>query len=339
MTQLLYIGNYLNRRQSNVSVIHKLGSLLEAEGYRVYYSSAKLNKILRLLDMLYSCFKYRNQVDLVLIDTYSTQNFYYALLCSQFCRVLGLPYLCNLHGGNLPHRLEKSPLLSRMIFTHALNNVAPSLYLKQAFEEHGFTNVVYIPNTIELKKYPFDSRAFDQPKLLWVRSIAQIYNPELAVQVLKVLQDKGYTASLCMVGPDSDGTLAEAQQLAKALNVDVTFTGKLSKTEWITLSKQYNVFINTTNFDNTPVSVIEAMALGLPIVSTNVGGMPFLIADQEQGLLVSPENENAMADAIIRLFEHPELRQMLITNARQNVEQFDWQIVKSLWHAILEQKN
>ena len=199
--------------------------------------------------------------------------------------------------------------------------------------------MVYIPNTIELKKYPFDSRAFDQPKLLWVRSFAQIYNPELAVKVLKVLLDEGYTASLCMVGPDSDGTLAEVQHLAKALNVDVTITGKLSKAEWITLSQSYNVFLNTTNFDNTPVSVIEAMALGLPIVSTNVGGMPFLIADQVQGLLVPPENENAMAHAIIRLFEQPELRQILRTNARQKVEQFDWQQVKSLWAAILEQKN
>ena len=76
MNHLLYIGNYLNSKYSNLSFMHVLGALLEDEGYTVHYSSTKQNKVLRLLDMLYCCFKYRNRVELVLIDTYSTQNFY-----------------------------------------------------------------------------------------------------------------------------------------------------------------------------------------------------------------------------------------------------------------------
>lgn len=338
MTHLLYIGNYFNSRRSNVSPIHVLGTLLETEGYVVHYSSRKLHKILRLMDMLYSCFKYKRCVSLVLIDTYSTLNFYYALCCSQWCRILGLRYVCNLHGGNLPQRLKHNPRLCHLIFAHATYNVAPSLYLKNAFEYHGYPHVVYIPNTIEIKNYPFSRRVFDTPKLLWVRSFAKLYNPEMAVQVLKSLQDQGYDAELCMVGPDSDGTLRHVRQLAQSLGVTVTFKGKLTKAEWTDLSKAYNVFINTTNFDNTPVSVIEAMALGLPVVSTNVGGMPFLIKDQEQGLLVPANDANAMTDAIIQLFKAPEQREAMIANARQLTEQFDWQEVKGLWNAVIYQK-
>ena len=338
MTNLLYIGNYLNSKYRNVSYIHVLGALLESEGYGVYYSSSKLNKVARLMAMLYSCIKYRRRVAMVLIDTYSTLNFYYALCCSQLCRMLGLPYICNLNGGNLPERLRRNTLLCRMIFAHATYNVAPSLYLKNAFEYHGYTNVVYIPNTLEIDKYPFTVKPFDCPKLLWVRSFAKLYNPEMAVQVLKILQDRGYAATLCMVGPDSDGTLSRVQQLAQSLKVAVTFTGKLSKAEWVALSKNYNVFINTTNYDNTPVSVIEAMALGLPVVSTDVGGMPFLVKDGEQGLLVPPDDANAMTDAIVRLFEFPEQRQTMIANARGRTEQFDWQQVKGLWNDLIHQK-
>ena len=338
MRSILYIGNYLNSKRSNVSNIHVLGGLLEVEGYVVHYSSKQEHKVLRLLDMLYICLRYRNRVGMVLIDTYSTQNFYYAFLCSQLCRLLRLPYCCNLNGGNLPYRLKTFPKLSQMVFTHSRYNVAPSLYLKNAFEFHGYVNVVHIPNTIEIAKYPFGSRHFDQPKLLWVRSFAKLYNPELAVRVLHALIQKGYQAELCMVGPDSDGSLAEVKQLAQALKVKVRFTGKLSKTEWIGLSKAYNVFINTTNFDNTPVSVIEAMALGLPVVSTNVGGMPFLVEHQKHGLLVPPNTVPAMVDAILQLFEFPEQRQMMMANARQLTEQFDWQAVKPLWQAVLNQK-
>ena len=338
MTNLLYIGNYLSSKRSNVSSIHVLGALLEGEGYKVYYSSSKENKVLRLMAMLYSCFKYRHEADIVLIDTYSTLNFYYALLCSQWCRMLGLPYICNLNGGNLPNRLKRNPSLCHLIFNHAIKNVAPSQYLKNAFEFHGYTNVLYIPNTIEIKNYPFRSRVYDAPKLLWVRAFAKLYNPEMAVRVLKTLKDRGYGAALCMVGPDSDGTLSKVQQLATDLNVEVAFTGKLTKAEWIERSKSYNVFINTTNFDNTPLSVIEAMALGLPVVSTNVGGMPFLIKDQEQGVLVPQNDINAMAEAIVQLFEFPEQREAMIANARQLAETFDWQKVKTLWEAVIHQK-
>ena len=113
------------------------------------------------------------------------------------------------------------------------------------------------------------------------------------------------------------------------------FTGKLTKSEWIHLSKDYNVFINTTNIDNTPVSVIEAMALGLPVVSTNVGGIPYLIEDHTNGLLVEKNNAEAMAAAVVTLMNDAIKREQLILNARKLVEGFDWERVKYAWKEIL----
>ena len=335
MTTILYIGNNLKTDTSNVSSIQLLGSLLEMEGYTMYYASSQQNKVLRLLDMVYCFFKYRHKVDYVIIDTYSTYNFYFALVISQLCRLFKTPYLPNLNGGNLPVRLQKHPFLSSLIFKPAYLNVSPSPFLQQAFESQGYANVIYIPNTIEIKHYAHAPKAYEGIKLLWVRSFSKIYNPSLAVYVLKSLQDNGYPAELCMVGPDSDGSLKTVKQLAKQLKVSVRFTGKLDKPVWRTLAKQYNIFINTTNFDNTPVSVIEAMALGLPVVSTNVGGMPYLIEDGKEGLLVNPDDVEAMTRAIIELYLNQDLVDALTSNARQKVEQFDWEVVKDLWFEVL----
>lgn len=322
-------------KSKNISSIDILGVLIEAEGYRLFYASSQKNKLFRLLDMLRACIKYRNKVDYVLIDTYSTLNFYYTFLVSQLCRLFKLKYIPILHGGNLPQRLKSNPKLSQSIFKYAYKIVSPSLYLKESFLDHGYDNILHIPNTIELQHYPFKARMFTTVKLFWVRSFSKIYNPLIAIHLLKALKDEGIVTSLCMVGPDSECILKEAKALANRLKVQVTFTGKLTKTEWIDLSQKYNIFINTTNFDNMPVSVVEAMALGMPIVSTNVGGMPYLISDNIDGLLVPPNNVKVFVNAIKKITNNPSETQRMALNARKKIEQFDWDVVKQLWFKLL----
>ena len=336
MKNLLYIGNQLSHSGKTETTIDTLSKSLRLEGYIVYTASSKKNKVLRLLDMLFSILKYTKKVDGVLIDTYSTSNFYYAFMCSQLCKFLNLKYIPILHGGNLPYRLKTNPKLSKAIFKNAYKNVSPSVYIKAEFEKKHYSNVVYIPNTISLKNYLFKQRSHETIKLLWVRSFSEIYNPLLAIKILKVLLDEGFQATLCMVGPDNDGSLIKAKKYADALQVEVNFTGKLSKDQWILLSQDYNIFINTTNFDNMPVSVIEAMALGLPVISTNVGGMPFLIENEQNGILVKPNNENEFLDAIKKLQQNKEDSIQMALNAREKVESYNWEFVKNLWISVLQ---
>jgi len=336
MKNVLYIGNNLKQQTANISAIGILGAKLEKEGFNLKYASSKTNKIYRLLDMLWNCFKHRKSIDVVLIDTYSTQNFYYAFCVALLCRLLDLKFIPVLHGGNLPMRLKKNPKMSQAIFKPAHALVSPSVYLKEAFESFGYKKVSYIPNSLDLEKYIFNVKDFQEVKLLWVRSFSKIYNPILAIRVLKALQDDNIKASLCMVGPDSDGSLEAVKQLAQTLKVSVKFTGKLSKEDWIALAKEYNIFINTTNFDNMPVSVIEAMALGLPIITTNVGGLPYLITHEEDGLLVPPNSVDAFVAEIKKLINNSEVSRNLAFNARQKVEKFDWNIIKYQWIDVLQ---
>ncbi len=176
-----------------------------------------------------------------------------------------------------------------------------------------------------------------RPKLLWVRSFAEIYNPMMALKVLEKLRTDFPNATLCMVGPEKDGSLQKCMDYAKSKNLNVKFTGKLSKPAWRDLSVAYDIFINTTNFDNTPVSVMEAMALGLPIVTTNVGGIPFLMTHNEEGVLV-PENDVVeMATAVKKLISEERTGVFLTENARKKAETFDWEIVKHDWDKLLNQ--
>ena len=334
MKNVLYVGNALSKTGRTVTTIETLGAHLK-ELCRIKIASQKANKFLRLLDMMQLVIKNRSQTDLVLIDTYSTLNFYYAYIISKLCIAFKIDYIPILHGGNLEKRLVESRKMGMGIFNNAKCLVAPSNFLKSKFETHGYNNVVYIPNCIAIENYNFQNRKIETIKMLWVRSFSSIYNPKLAVLILEGLILKGYDATLTMVGPDVDGSLSEVRKLAKDKNLNVNFTGKLSKQEWIALSKNHNVFLNTTNYDNMPVSVIEAMALGLPIVSTNVGGLPYLISNEEEGVLVEPNAVEAMVKAILRIKKDKVLRYNMVENARLKAESFDWNAIKPKWNAVL----
>lgn len=332
--RILYIGNNLVGKTKYTTTMETLSSLLSSENFTVYKSSNKINKILRLLDMCFSILKYKNKVDYILIDTYSTSNFYYALITSQIARLLNLKYLPILHGGNLPSRLDTSKRASDLIFNNSYKNISPSGYLKYEFEKRGYQTSL-IPNIIPIEEYNFKERTKIQPNLLFVRAFAEIYNPKMAVQVLFKIQKQYPIAKLCMIGPDRDGCLKDIKALVRDLKLEdsVEFTGVLTKKEWHKKSEDYDVFINTTNIDNTPVSVMEAMALGLPIVSTDVGGLTYLISNNSDGILVPKENPNKMASAVLSLIE--ENNQTLAVNARKKAMSFGWNVVKTKWFDIL----
>lgn len=334
MKNLLYIGNKLARHGYSVTSIETLGPLL-AEEYNVYFSSDKKSKSLRLMDMVSTFWRRRNEVDAVVIDTYSSLNFYYAVVIAQMARWWNIPYIPILRGGELPLLLRRKPRLAQLVFGGSYRNIAPSGYLQSAFDEAGYPTLL-IPNFIDISRYPFRHRREVRPKFLWVRSFQKLYNPDLAIRLLARLVEDYPEAEMAMVGPDKDGSLDRCRRLAGELGVAdrLTFTGLLSKEDWIAFSAGYDIFINTTNADNTPVSVMEAMALGFPVVTTNVGGLPFLFEDGKEGLMVPPREVEPFRAAIAGLLEEPERTGRISAAARRKAEQWDWQVVRRQWKQL-----
>lgn len=328
---ILYFGNILSEYGYTPTFIELLTPKL-SQYYQIESVSNKKGQIPRFLHMLKTFFKNKKKVKLVLIDSYSMRAFWYTYILAKLCVNYKIPYMPILRGGGYPDRIKKSPGFCKFIFSNSVKNISPSVYLKNHFENAGY-KVTYIPNFIPLSNYQYKERTSVRPRLLWVRSFHEIYNPLLAVEVLEKLSSKYPDAELCMVGPDKDGTLQEVIERANVSGVNrfLKLTGKLSKPEWLKLSETYDIFINTTNFDNHPVSVIEAMALGLPVISTNVGGIPFLIDDNVDGVLVPQSDPEKFVQAINSLITDESLVKGLSKNARSKVEQFDWDVLKHKW--------
>ncbi|OIQ36299.1 MAG: hypothetical protein BM563_11110 [Bacteroidetes bacterium MedPE-SWsnd-G1] len=288
---------------------------------------------------MFTVIKHHRKSWFILLDTFGASNFYYAVFIAQIARLFGTPYLPILRGGNLPKRFEGNPRLTRLLFKYSCKNITPSGFLKKALMDHGYAAET-VPNIIDISVYDFKKRESYLPKILYVRAFHQIYNPTMAVRVLAQVKEEFPEVCLCMIGPEKDNSFRETQELAIKLGVEesITYTGVLSKKEWHKIAQDYDIFINTTTIDNTPVSVMEAMALGLPVISTNVGGIPYLLKDKIDAFLVNNNDVDAMANKIIEIISGKVDVSSTVLNALKKVEQFDWSVVRKSWIKLLNEK-
>lgn len=336
--RVLYIGNCLAGKSVNPTTIDILSAKLSTD-FEVIKTSNQSNILLRMLDIWRTLMLNRKKVDIVLIDTYSTLAFHYAWTSAYLAYTFKIPYIPFIHGGDFPKRIEKSPKLVNRFLRNADKIVAPSGYLKDRIVHSENIKSLVIPNFLDLRIYPFlERKEIDSLKILWVRALAEIYNPVMAIDVLAYLHEQGFTnATLTMVGPDKDDLEKNLTDYAneKGLSNSSFIVGRLPKREWIEMSKEYDCFINTTNIDNTPISVMEAMALGMPVISTDVGGIPYIIDHEINGILVSEGDVENMANSILSLKNDSLLCQKLSLQARKKAESWDWEEIKKKWADLL----
>ena len=99
------------------------------------------------------------------------------------------------------------------------------------------------------------------------------------------------------------------------------------------LCEAADIFVNSSVVDNQPVSVLEAFAAGLVVVSTGPGDIPAMVCDGQTGIIIPPENPAAMAKAVSGLLEEPDRALRLARRARQESEKYTWPRVREQWAA------
>jgi glycosyltransferase involved in cell wall biosynthesis len=334
---LLLVGNFLSHAWGTRGVCEDLAERLREAGWaRVLTTSHKPGRLARLLDMVGTVVRRRREFDVAQVDVYSGPAYVWADVVCQVLRAVGKPCVLTLHGGNLPAFAARWPGRVRRLLRAAHTVTTPSRYLREQMRVYR-DDLTLLPNALDLAAYQFHHREQAQPRLMWLRAFHSIYNPAMALHVVANLAREFPHIQLTMVGPDKgDGSLPSFQQTAERLGVTdrVALRGAVPKAQVPETLSAGDIFLNTTNFDNTPVSVIEAMACGLCVVSTDVGGIPYLLAHETDALVVPKGDANAMTQAVRRLLTEHGLAARLSRHARAKVEPFDWSAVLPQWEAI-----
>ena len=244
----------------------------------------------------------------------------------------GTPVIVNYRGGHADAFLASAPGHVRRSLASAAARVTPSTYLERVFARHGLQAQV-IPNIVDLSRFVRSARRNfgDAPHLLVARHLEPIYDIPTALRALCGIRARfaGATMTVAGVGPE----LASLQALAAELGLAqaVHFAGRIDNAQMPALYARSDLALNPSSVDNMPNSVLEAFASGVPVVSTDAGGVPDLVSTGVTGLLVPVGDDRAMTQAVCRLLADGALADRLVQAAHQEVQRFGWPRVGQQW--------
>lgn len=331
-----FVGIHAGRRtEQAVSQNETLAALFESIGVRVRRTSAVRRPSLRTAHQILSLLRWRGKVDAVIVAVFSGPSFWIADFGSLLSRWNGSRTVLFLHGGALGGFGASHRRRVTRVFDRADVILAPSAFLADGFRTWGY-DVHCIPNVVAIERYDHRLRERARPRLLWMRTFHEHYHPQMAVEVLARVVEVHPGATMTMAGADH-GQLAAVESLVRNRGLDghVTFPGYMDLDAKRRAFADHDIFLNTNRVDNMPVSVIEAAASGLVPVATDVGGIPDLLTNGVDSLLVPDGDGAAMADAVLALLADPERYTELAQGARALAEQSSWSAVRRRWREEL----
>jgi asparagine synthase (glutamine-hydrolysing) len=243
-------------------------------------------------------------------------------------RLRGKGTILNYHSGEAKEHLSKSGVASAMLRRMGMK-IVPSDYLKNVFRDFGIDAEV-VPNLVNADSIPYRERSNVRPVLICTRSCEPYYAVDDVLRAFKLVQAEYAQAQLILVG---GGFLeSEIRRLAAKLDLNnVEFIGRVSQEQIGAFYDRADIFINASIVDNMPVSVLEAFAAGLPVVSTAPGGIRYIVEHERTGLLSSPHEWRQLGENVLRLLHEPSLAGMLAGNARHQAQNYRWQNVREQW--------
>jgi glycosyltransferase involved in cell wall biosynthesis len=244
----------------------------------------------------------------------------------------GAPVVVNYRGGGAAEFFGRSMRWIRPTLVRCSAIIVPSPFLQRIFAEHGFRAEV-VPNVIDLARFaPADDSENAPgagPRLLVARNLEDVYDIGTALRAFAILRRSLPGARLWVAGSgptrDALGDLARELGIADA----VEFTGRLENERMAALYRRADLVLNPSLADNMPISILEALASGVPVVSTNVGGIPDLVTDGVTAVLVRPSDAEAMARETLRLLNDPERMRRQRRAGRELVRNFEWSEVRA----------
>jgi len=253
-------------------------------------------------------------------------------------RLRGVPAIVNYRGGLADEFLASAPRHVRRALAGATLRVTPSDFLLRVFARHGLQAEV-IPNIIDLSRFtarPLRAAAA-APHLIVTRNLEAIYDIATAIKAFALVRERKPQARMTVAGTGPQRAALQALAVDLGVAGGVHFAGRIDNADIAALYASADIVLNPSTADNMPISILEALASGVPVVSTRVGGIPDLVSDEQTAMLVAVGDAAGMADAALRILNDRALAQRLHDAGRDSVMRYAWPTVRAKWQCAYRQ--
>jgi glycosyltransferase involved in cell wall biosynthesis len=259
-------------------------------------------------------------------------------------RLRGKPVIINYRGGEADAFFDNAFSWVRPSLSRASAIIVPSGFLEGVFGKRGFS-VSIVPNIIDLSRFgagvrPGASTAAAGPSfphIIVTRNLEPIYDNETALRAFHIVRRSYPAAKLTLAGSGPERQALEQFACALGIADAVIFTGRVDNEGMAAIYRSASVMLNPSLADNMPISILEALASGVPVVSTNVGGVPYLVEHEKNALLVPARDPQAMANAVLRLLNDAARTRRLIEDGIECVQRYTWPNVRVSLFRVYEQ--
>ena len=348
LPRLLLVGPLPPPSGGMANQTRQLARLLQAEGMPVElvqtnapYRPAWIGNLrgvraaFRLLPFLLRTYRAASRADVAHVMANSGWAWHlFAAPAIRIAQLRGVPVVVNYRGGLAAEFLAKQGARVRRGMSRAAALVVPTRFLQQVFARHDMPAQT-IPNVVDVTIFrpaePRLSTVTTAPHLVVTRNLEHLYGNDIALRALARVRQHIPGARLSIAGSGPERAALERLADELGLNDAVRFTGRLETADIVKLYQSADLVLNPSRADNTPNSVLEALACGVPVVSTNVGGVPFLVQHASTAWLVPPDDVEAMAEAALRVLGDAVLQRELVDNGLTLARGCAWPVVKDQW--------
>lgn len=337
--KLLIVGTAFKDKNALKTQGQYLLDLLLEAGLDASIVSEHRNYFHRIKDTLSNIAKLKRN-DVVILQVYSSKSIYLELASCLIGKAKGCILISTLHGGAIPSMYKNNFIkraILKVIFKFSNSVTAPSSFIASEIRQSA-TPIKTVYNVIDSNDYVTKQEYDYQYAILWMRAYHKTYNPIKALEVVLLLKNEGINVKLYMAGPDL-GLLKNVREFIreKGLSEQVEVFEKIDIAEKNKLAKMSSVYLNTTEVDNSPVSFLEMMALGIPIITTDVGGIPLWVENNENALLSNNNTADDLKEKIKQLLNDHMLYQKIVKNNKEHVKKFSKEEVQKSWLNTLDE--
>jgi len=247
-------------------------------------------------------------------------------------KLRGVPAIVNYRGGLADEFLRAAPGHVHRALRAAAMRVTPSEFLREVFARHGLAAEI-IPNIVDLTRFrPRAARDFGvAPHLIVTRNLEPIYDIPTALRAFVEVRRRYVAASLTVAGSGPERAALERLAGELGIGAAVRFAGRIDNADIASLYAGADLMLNPSTADNMPISILEALASGVPVVSTDVGGIPHLVQHERSALLVRSADAPAMAAAALRVLQDAALARRLRDEGLRESSRYAWPQVREQW--------